>query len=126
MTVHKLKSYKRLDASNKSNVNYAIDKLKNRYKHYADQKASVPDIFRDRIIVHEVIDNKYLVFKTCAKDVQVRLLYQICDKGNINVLDFYIKNNTNANKSNHGQEIRYLVHFKESIDNIKKKGDAYA
>jgi hypothetical protein len=125
MTIHKLKSYRKLDSSSQNSVDKAITKLKCRYEQYAKQNAAVSDILGDSVIAHEVIDGNYLVFKCCTREVQVRLLYQIFNN-KINVIDYYIKNDTNCNTSNHGKEVRYLEHFKDTVRSIKtKKGEVF-
>ena len=95
MTVHSSKSFKKLDKNSQGMVNKAISKLESRYAEYKTQNIAITNIFGDSVMIHDIIDKSFYVYKCQVNSLQIRLLYEVNEKDNINVIDFFIKNNSN-------------------------------
>lgn len=120
MTVHKSKQYKKLDKSLQEQVNKAIKKLENRYREYKKQNIAIAKLFGDDVIIHDIVDDNFYVYKCRTKDLQIRLLYTVNNKDNINVIDFVFKNH-NITTNNGNTNKRYLDMFKDNV--IKYKAE---
>jgi hypothetical protein len=119
MTVHKSKQFRKLDKSLQEQINKAISKLNNRYREYRKQNIVITKLFGDDVIIHDIIDDDLYVYKCRTKDVQIRLLYTVDNKDNINVLDFAIKNHDNMKTGVGRENNRYIDMFKNNISKYK-------
>lgn len=119
MTVHKSKQFRKLDRSLQEQINKAISKLNNRYREYRKQNIVITKLFGDDVIIHDIIDDDLYVYKCRTKDVQIRLLYTVDNKDNINVLDFAIKNHDNMKTGVGRENNRYIDMFKNNIAKYK-------
>lgn len=119
MTVHKSKQFRKLDRSLQEQINKAISKLNNRYREYRKQNIVITKLFGDDVIIHDIIDDDLYVYKCRTKDVQIRLLYTVDNKDNINVLDFAIKNHDNMKTGVGRENNRYIDMFKSNISKYK-------
>jgi hypothetical protein len=119
MTVHKSKQFRKLDRSLQEQINKAISKLNNRYREYRKQNIVITKLFGDDVIIHDIIDDDLYVYKCRTKDVQIRLLYTVDNKDNINVLDFAIKNHDNMKTGVGRENNRYIDMFKNNISKYK-------
>lgn len=119
MTVHKSKQFRKLDRSLQEQINRAISKLNNRYREYRKQNIVITKLFGDDVIIHDIIDDDLYVYKCRTKDVQIRLLYTVDNKDNINVLDFAIKNHDNMKTGVGRENNRYIDMFKNNISKYK-------
>lgn len=123
MTVHTSKSYKKLDKNMQNMVNKAIVKLQTRYDEYKNQNIAITNIFGDSVIIHDIIDNEYYVYKCQVNNLQIRLLYEVTKKNNINVIYSFIKNGKNAIKkpvAKHNGD-SYLKLFENVVRDYKKE-----
>ena len=98
MTIHDEKSYKKLDKNSQRMISKAINKLTQRYNEYKRQNIAITNIFGDSVIIHDIIDGHFYVYKCCVSNLQIRLLYEVDGDNNINVLYHFIKNNNNSIK----------------------------
>lgn len=119
MTVHKSKQFRKLDRSLQEQINKAISKLNNRYREYRKQNIVITKLFGDDVIIHDIIDDDLYVYKCRTKDVQIRLLYTVDNKDNINVLDFAIKNHDNMKTGVGRENNRYIDMFKNNVAKYK-------
>lgn len=123
MTVHNSKAYKKLDKYTASTIDLAIDRLKKRYSLYRKQNDVITTLFGDDVIVHEVIDNNFYVYKCQSRNVQIRLLYEV-KHGKVNVIDFFIKNHDNELKHTIGKyNAKYLTMFKLSVKKYREENE---
>ena len=121
MTIHTQRESKRLDIYSRNTINNSIEKLEKRYDQYRKQNIAITNLFGDDNLIHDIIDNKFYIFKCKSRNVQVRLLYNVDDKNNINVISFFIKNNDNKLKSYKGKnEKKYLEMFKDVVSDYKR------
>ena len=122
MTIHKSKPYKKLDAYSQKSINLAIDKLRKRYEEYRKQNIVITNLFGDDIIIHDIIESNFYVYKCQTRGIQIRLLYEVDKKDKINVIDYYIKNQENTTKTNVGkQSTRYVAYFQKAVSNYKEE-----
>jgi hypothetical protein len=123
MTVHTSKSYKKLDKNMQNMVNKAIVKLQTRYDEYKNQNIAITNIFGDSVIIHDIIDDEYYVYKCQVNNLQIRLLYEVTKRNNINVIYSFIKNGNNAIKkpiAKHNGD-SYLKLFENVVRDYKKE-----
>lgn len=124
MIIKESKEYKRLDAYSKKTIDKSIRKLEDRYEAYKQQNFVITNIFGDDILIHDIIDKKYYVFKTQERNCQIRLLYMVDDNDNIDVISFFIKNRDNNLKNYTGKyEKKYISMFQETVKNFKRSQD---
>lgn len=122
MTVTKTREYKRLDAYSRKTIDKSIKKLEDRYNNYKEQNIVITNLFGDDILIHDIIDKEFYVFKTQENRCQIRLLYCVNkETNNIDVISFFIKNRDNNLKKYSGRyQNKYLSMFKETVDNFKR------
>lgn len=120
MTIHESRSFKKLDKYTRGTVNLAIKKLKNRYEEYRKQNIVITNLFGDDIIIHNIIEHDFYVYKCCARGIQIRLLYEVDKDNEINVIDFYIKNSESIRTNVGEYNQRYLDMFSKIAINYKR------
>jgi mRNA-degrading endonuclease RelE of RelBE toxin-antitoxin system len=120
MSIYEEKSYKKLDKNSKNMVSKAINKLQKRYDEYKKQNIAITNIFGDSVIIHDIIDGHFYVYKCCVANLQIRLLYEVDKNDNINVLYHFIKNNNNSIKSSASKRCGDLY-----LDLFKSKAHDY-
>lgn len=125
MTVHNSHSFKKLDKYSQESINLAIQKLQKRYKEYRKQNIVITNLFGDDIIIHDIVDDGFYVYKCRARNIQVRLLYEVNDKGEINVIDYCIKNTGSIKPTMGKRQTRYLREFSKSVSNYKDRRSMY-
>lgn len=74
------------DKSTQKVILRGITKLQNRYEYYREAEC----IFNDDILVHDIIEKKYFVYKCCVGKVQLRILYFL-DNETLIIISTYIK-----------------------------------
>jgi len=123
MTIHKDKSYKKLDKNSKNMIGKAISKLTKRYNEYKKQNIAITNIFGDSVIIHDIIDGHFYVYKCCVVNLQIRLLYEVDKDNNINVINYFIKNNNNTIKKTDAKKCGdvYLKLFKDIVNEYKQE-----
>lgn len=121
MTIHKSHEYKKLDAYSRNTIDLSIKKLEERYDNYRKQNIVITNLFGDDNLIHDIINGEFYIFKCRNRNVQVRLLYNVDDKNNLNVISFFIKNNDNKLKSFKGSnEKRYIKLFEKIANEYKR------
>ena len=63
MTIHTQREYKRLDIYSRNTINNSIEKLEKRYDQYRKQNIAITNLFGDDNLIHDIIDNKFYIFK---------------------------------------------------------------
>jgi hypothetical protein len=122
MTIHDEKSYKKLDKNSQRMISKAIDKLTQRYEEYKRQNIAITNIFGDSVIIHDIIDGHFYVYKCCVSNLQIRLLYEVDEDNNINVLYHFIKNNNNSIKGPDAKRCgdMYLKLFENKVHDYER------
>lgn len=123
MTIHTSKEYKKLDKNSRAMINKAINKLSSRYDEYKKQNIAITNIFGDSVIIHDIIDDNFYAYKCCVKNLQIRLLYEVDENDNINVISFFIKNNNNTIKKPDSKRCgdMYLKLFENKVHDYRKE-----
>lgn len=123
MTIHDSKEYKKLDKNSKAMINKAINKLTARYNEYKKQNIAITNIFGDSVIIHDIIDNDFYAYKCQVMNLQIRLLYEVDENDNINVITFFIKNNNNTIKKPDSKRCgdMYLKLFENKVHDYRKE-----
>lgn len=84
-------------------IQKALDKLTQRYDYYADRNIDIKNVFNDDILVHDIVNKEWYVYKCMADKMQIRILYTARGK-DIIVAAHYIKQKDSK---------RYLSAFEE-------------
>lgn len=85
------KAYKKLKPSQKRDYKVALSKLEQRFKTYADQNINIGQVFNDDTLTHDIIHKYFYVYKCKVRNLQMRVLYTVNDKGEIVVLSHHRK-----------------------------------
>ena len=90
------------------------------YPH--NEYIAITNIFGDSVIIHDIIDGHFYVYKCCVSNLQIRLLYEIDKNNNINVLSHFIKNNNNSIKSPDAKRCAdmYLKLFENKVHDYER------
>jgi len=98
----------------------ALDRLRDRYQKYVDDGLNIKTIFNDDVLIHNIIDKDYYVYKTKV-GVQLRILYMVSEENNdITMLSYYIKNRLHTVSRSYSAEYKDI--FKRKIEMFKKQG----
>jgi len=129
MTIHNQKSYIKLEPTNRKDVDMAITRLKDRYDTYKNNENKiVPELLGDDILVHDVVREKFYVYRCRVRNIQIRLLYEVNDNNKINVIDYFIKNKENSIKGkSKGKSVynsRYITDFELTVDALLERRHA--
>ena len=102
-------TYSRQNVNVRRSIDMAIDRLEQRLSTYVDdQGIEAGKIFGDDVLIHDIINKKYYVFKTKVNQMQIRILYTVEDDKLI-ILSHWYKNRTNN---------YYITYFKELVSNF--------
>lgn len=76
-------------------INMAVERLKKRLSVYVEGQHLEPNkIFGDDILIHDIVNKYWYVFKCKVNQMQIRILYTFED-GNLIILSHWYKNRTN-------------------------------
>lgn len=73
------KVYKKENKSTQHTIDKGIGKLEVRLSEYYKQNKKIETIFNDDILIHDIINKKFYVYKCAIEKVQLRILYTVCD-----------------------------------------------
>lgn len=121
MLINECKEYKKLNPSIRKAVDECICKLEERYSYYQKQNIAITNLFGDGAIIHKILDDDFYVYKSQSNKIQVRLLYKVSDKDDIDVIYFYVKNGNNVVNVKGKRQTRYLTLFENYIKNFKRE-----
>lgn len=128
MTIHNQKSYTKLEPTSRKCVDTAINRLENRYNVYKNiNKDVVPELLRDDVLVHDVVREKFYIYRCRVKDIQIRLLYEVNGNNKINVIDYCIKNRENLVKGKGKGRCKatynqgYVIDFENKVDALLER-----
>ncbi len=104
-TVLRDTAYKKENVDVQRSIRMAIKKLEKRLCQYVDQNDFNPDrIFGDDIIVHDIFNKNFYVYKCKVNQMQIRLLWKIED-GKLIIVAHWYKFRTNNEYINHFQKM---------------------
>lgn len=91
-------------------VDMAVAKLKSRLTEYVDnQNISVRKIFGDDVMMHEIINKYFYVYKCKVNQMQIRILYTMRDDKLV-IISHWYKNRTNND---------YIKYFKDITSSMR-------
>lgn len=103
------KTYRKEKPDVQRSIDMAVDRLKTRLSVYVDQNIEVGKIFGDDIMIHEIINKYYYVYKCKVNQMQIRILYTMRD-GKLVIVSHWYKNRTNND---------YIRHFKDITSSMR-------
>ena len=108
--IQKDKTYDKVNSDVRRSIDMSIKRLESRLSNYIDQDINAGKIFNDDILIHNVINKKFYVYKSKVNQMQIRILYTVDEDNNLVILSHWYKNRTNND---------YIKYFKELTSIIK-------
>lgn len=109
--IQKDKTYDKVNSDVKRSIDMSIKRLESRLSSYIeDQDIDVGKIFNDDILMHDIINKKFYVYKNKVNRMQMRILYTVDDDNNLVILSHWYKNRTNKD---------YIKYFEQLADTLK-------
>lgn len=100
--------YDKENADTKRSIDMALSKLEERLSKYVvDQKIDVGKIFNDDVLMHDIINKRYYVYKCKANNMQIRLLYTVKNNKIILISHWYKKRT----------DTKYIQYFENIVAN---------
>lgn len=84
------KTYKKADKSTKRSIDKGIMKLQSRLAEYIDKNIKIENVFNDDILIHDIINKHFYVYKCQVDKLQLRILYTI-HEDNLIIISHYCK-----------------------------------
>lgn len=110
--IRKDKTYHKQKVDVQRSIDMAIERLKMRMLEYQEQNIEVGKIFGDDIIIHDIINKYFYVYKCRVNQMQIRLLYTMKDDRLI-IISHWYKNRTNND---------YIKYFEDVSNSYIKMG----
>lgn len=80
--------YDKEDLYTQKIIDKGVEKLRHRLSQY--KYNNISDIHSDSVLIHDVIDGKYYVFKCSVNRVQIRILYTF-ENGDLTIISHQFK-----------------------------------
>lgn len=77
--VQKDKAYTKVDKSTKRTINRGIEKLDARLSMYFSQNIRIENIYNDDVLIHDIINKNFYVYKCQVDSMQLRILYTVSE-----------------------------------------------
>ena len=103
------KIYKKSDKCIRKSLDKAFEKLESRIKIYLSNNISLDRVFGDDILIHDIVNDNYYVYKTTVNNLQIRVLYTMNQSKNLVIVAHYIKKKNNK---------KYFEYFENCSKNI--------
>lgn len=100
--------FSKLDKASQRTIKKGIEKLESRLSQYGDD-IKIENIFDDDILIHDIVNKKFYVYKCTIGKVQLRLLYTIKDDV-LYIISHYFK------KSSNKEWISYFENVADDFD----------
>lgn len=101
--VRKDKSLTKENINVQRSVNIAVRRLNERLSQYVDvQHMDVGKIFNDDILMHDILNGTYYIYKCACNQMQIRILWTVEDNKLV-IISYWYKNRTN------NEYIRYFA-----------------
>lgn len=84
------KTYKKEDKSTKRSIDKGIVKLEARLSEYLNRNIKIENVFNDDILIHDIINKRFYVYKCQVDKIQLRILYTVVNE-NLVVISHYCK-----------------------------------
>ena len=86
------KTYNKEDKSTKRIIDKGIEKLNARLSEYLTLNIKIENVFNDDVLIHDIINKKYYVYKCRVDNVQLRILYTVLEDKLV-IISHYCKKN---------------------------------
>lgn len=100
--------FNKLDKASQRTIKKGIEKLELRLAQYGND-IKIETIFDDDILIHDIVNKKFYVYKCTIGKVQLRLLYTI-KNDDLYIISHYFK------KSSNKEWISYFENVADSFD----------
>ena len=100
------KTYRKEDNSTKRSIDKGIAKLKTRLLEYTSRGVNVENIFNDDILIHDIINKHFYVYKCKVDKIQLRILYMVSE-GDLVIVSHYCKKNTTKEYISYFEKVSY-------------------
>lgn len=87
-------TYDRVNVNVRRSIDMAVERLVARLSPYVDQNIEIGKVFTDDILIHNIINKYFYVYKCRVNQMQIRILYTIRD-GDLIIISHWYKNRTN-------------------------------
>ena len=87
-------TYDRVNVNVRRSIDMAVERLIARLSPYVDQNIEIGKVFTDDILIHNIINKYFYVYKCRVNQMQIRILYTIRD-GDLIIVSHWYKNRTN-------------------------------
>lgn len=84
------KAFFKEDKSTKRSINRGIQKLEARLSEYLTKDIKIENIFNDDVLIHDIINKRFYVYKCQVDRIQLRILYTVIDESMI-IISHYCK-----------------------------------
>ncbi len=84
------KTYKKTDKSTQKSISKGINRLIARLTDYASQNIAIENVLNDDILIHDIINKCFYVYKCQVDKIQLRILYTVSD-GKLIIVSHYCK-----------------------------------
>lgn len=88
------KMYKKEDKSTKRSIDKGIVKLEARLSEYLNRNIKIENVFNDDILIHDIINKSFYVYKCQVDKLQLRILYTVIEKQLVVVSHYFKKSPT--------------------------------
>lgn len=88
------KTYKKVDKSTKRSIDRGIMKLQSRLSEYLNKNIKIENVFKDDVLIHDIINKHYYVYKCHVDKLQLRILYTVHEDSLIIVSHYCKKSKT--------------------------------
>lgn len=89
-TIIRDKMYNKADKSTKQSIDKGIAKLEARLYSYLNRNIKIENVFNDDVLIHDIINKRFYVYKCQVDKLQLRILYTVVDEGLI-IVSHYLK-----------------------------------
>lgn len=93
--IQKDKDYTKINVDLRRAIDKAVNRLKTRLSVYRERNLDMRDIHNDNVLIHDVINEDFFVYKSAINRMQLRILYQVKDDDLI-IISHYCKNHSNS------------------------------
>ena len=74
------KTYRKEDKSTRRSIDRGIVKLEARLSEYINRNIRIENVFNDDILVHDIINKHFYVYKCQVDRIQLRILYTVVNE----------------------------------------------
>lgn len=88
------KAYRKEDKSTRRSIDRGIVKLEARLSEYLSRNIRIENVFNDDILIHDIINKHFYVYKCQVDKIQLRILYTVVNEKLVVVSHYCKKSST--------------------------------